>query len=294
MHCTVRRVYAAVVVTYSAPAEMLDRCLRSIVESGGIDHVVVVDNGGNAVIADDLAQSVELVVLDNPGYGAAANRGFAAVGDATAIALLNDDVVVQPGWFQPLADQLAAPDVGAVQPMLVDADHDVVTSLGVQLDRFGAGSDIGDGDPVPDERSPSDLHIFNGGTVVFDPVFLRATGGFDESFFLYYEDVDLALRGRLERWRYVLVPESIVEHRRGTSTGADSDGTRFHQERNRLWTAFRFGSPATIMRALWLSIRRLRHAPRMVHLRALLAGLAGAPRRVVRRFRDPGTRTARR
>lgn len=295
MHCTVPRVYAAVVVTYSAPAEVLDRCLRSIVDAGGIDHIVLVDNGGRAVVADDLEDAVEVIVLDNPGYGAAANRGFAAVADADGIALLNDDVVVQPGWLRPLAERLAAPYVGAVQPMLVGADHSVVTSLGVQLDRFGAGSDIGDGEPVPADRSPSELHIFNGGAVVFDPRFLKVTGGFDESLFLYYEDVDLAVRGRRGgRWRYLLVPESVVEHRRGTSTSADTDGTRFHQERNRLWTVFRHGSPGTILRALGLSIRRLRHPPRSVHRRALLAGLAGAPRRLVRRVRAPGTRTARR
>ena len=287
-------MYAAVVVTYSAPAEMLDRCLRSIVESGGIDHVVVVDNGGNAVIADDLGVDVELVVLDNPGYGAAANHGFAVVGDAAAVALLNDDVVVQPGWFAPLITALEPDGVGAAQPVLVGADHDVVTSLGVQLDRYGAGSDIGDGGPVPGDRTPSRLAIFNGGTVVFDPAFLRDTGGFDESFFLYYEDVDLALRGSRRGWRYVLVPDSVVEHRRGTSTSADTATTRFHQERNRLWTALRFGSVGTIARALWMSIRRLRHSPRSVHVRALVAGVVGAPRQLVRRFRAPGTRTARR
>lgn len=287
-------MFAAVVVTYSAPADVLDRCLRAIVESGGIDRIVVVDNGDAATIADDLADAVELIVLDNPGYGAAANRGFALVGDVTAVALLNDDVVVQPGWFVPLVGALREPDIGAAQPLLVGADHDVVTSLGVELDRFGAGSDIGDGGPVPADRSVRDLQIFNGGTVVFAPAFLRETGGFDESFFLYYEDVDLALRGRRLGWRYALVPDSVVEHRRGTSTGADVAVTRFHQERNRLWTAFRFGSVGTIMRAVGLSIRRLRHAPRSVHRRALVAGLAGAPRRLVGRFRGPGTRTARR
>ncbi len=294
MHCTVRRVFAAVVVTYSAPAEVLDRCLRSIVDAGGVERIVVVDTGGAATVADDLAGDVELVVMDNRGYGAAANRGFAVVAGAAAIALLNDDVAVQSGWFAPLVAALQAPNVGAAQPVLVGADHDVVTSLGVELDRFGAGSDIGDGASVPVDRSPSDLHIFNGGTVVFDPAFLRDTDGFDESFFLYYEDVDLALRGRRRGWRYVLVPESVVEHRRGTSTSADIDGTYFHQERNRLWTAFRFGSAGTILRALWLSVRRLRHSPRPVHRRALAAGLAGAPRGLVRRLRDPGTRTARR
>jgi GT2 family glycosyltransferase len=283
-HCTVRRVFAAVVVTYSAPADVLDRCLRSIVDAGGVDRIIVVDTGGAATVADDLAGAVEVITMDNHGYGAAANRGFAAVAGATAVALLNDDVVVQAGWFVPLVVALQAPNVGAVQPVLVSDDHGVVTSLGVQLDRFGAGSDIGDGGPPPADRAPSDLHIFNGGTVVFDPAFLRDTGGFDESMFLYYEDVDLALRGRRLGWRYRLVPESVVEHRRGTSTGADGAGTRFHQERNRLSTAFRFGSAGTIRRAIWLSVRRLRHDPRAVHRRALLAGVAGAPRCLARRL----------
>ena len=282
-HCTVRPVFAAVVVTYSAPADVLDRCLRSIVDAGGIDRIVVVDTGGSATVTNDLAGSVEVVVMENRGYGAAANRGFAATAGASAVALLNDDVIVQDGWFVPLVVALQAPNVGVAQPMLVSEDHDVVTSLGVQLDRFGAGSDIGDGGPPPVDRAPSDLRIFNGGTVLFDPAFLRDTGGFDESMFLYYEDVDLALRGRRLGWRYLLVPESVVEHRRGTSTGADGAGTRFNQERNRLVTAFRFASGGTILRAIWLSVRRLRHEPRAVHRRALVAGVAAAPRCLVRR-----------
>lgn len=285
-HCTVRRVFAAVVVTYSAPADVLDRCLRSIVDGGGVDRIVVVDTGGAASVADDLAAAVDLSVMENRGYGAAANRGFELVGDADLVALLNDDVVVQPGWREPL---LAAFDtsarVGAAQPALVASDHSIVTSLGVRLDPAGAGCDIADGAPLPDDRSMRHVGIFNAGTVVFRRSFLVDTGGFDERFFLYYEDVDLALRGRQRGWEYRLVPESMVEHRRGTSTGADPVGTRYYQERNRLWTAFRFGPVSTIARAVWLSVRRLRHPPRAVHARALAAGIAAGPRILWERIR---------
>ena len=280
---------AAVVVTYSAPTEMLARCLRALLTEGGLDRVVVVDTGGAATIdtdiSDGISPQVTVITMQNRGYGAAANRGLAELHDASCLVLLNDDVVVQPGWLEPLVAALAEDRVGAAQPMLVGADHDVVTSLGVELDRYGAGSDAGDGEPVPVDRSTRPVELFNGGTVAFDPAFLAATGGFDERLFLYYEDVDLARRGRALGWEYRLVPTSVVEHRRGASSAGLADLTLFHQERNRLWTAARFGSAATFARALWLSIRRLRHQPSAVHRRALVAGLAGVPRRSIERLR---------
>jgi GT2 family glycosyltransferase len=278
-------VIAAVVVTFSAPAEVLDRCLRSVSDAGGVDRLVVVDTGGAAKVADDLVDRVELIRTDNRGYGAAANVGFAAVNEAPAIALLNDDVVVSDGWLAPLIAAMRPDGVGAVQPALLGPVGDVV-SLGVELDRYGAGTDVGEGEPLPVDRSACEIAMFTGGAVLFDVEFLRSTGGFDERWFLYYEDVDLAQRGRRLGWRYLVAPASTVEHRRGTSTGARPDETRFLQERNRLWTTFRFGSVATMARGTWLSVRRLRHEPVKVHRRALFAGIGGAPRRWFERLRE--------
>ena len=273
---------AAVVVTYSAPAEMLDRCLRAVVGAGGIDRLIVVDTGGAATIAADLADQVQMVATENRGYGAAANLGFAVADGASSIVLLNDDVTVRPGWLDPLVAALHSDGVGAVQPALLGPDGNVA-SLGVEFDRFGAGRDIGDGLPLPVDRGPREIDVFTGGAVLFDAEFLRTTGGFDERFFLYYEDVDLAERGRRLGWRFRVVPSSTVEHRRGSSTGQREQETRYLQERNRLWNAFRFGSAATVVRSTWLSLRRLRHEPKDVHRRALLTGLGGAPRRLIER-----------
>jgi len=115
---------------------------------------------------------------------------------------------------------------------------------------------------------------------VFTTAFLVDTGGFDGRFFLYYEDVDLALRGTARGWRYRLVPDSVVDHERGVSTASDPDRTLLLQERNRIWIAFGFADGRTIVRAVWLSVRRLRHRPRVVHARALVSGLIGAPIRL--------------
>ncbi len=268
---------AAVVVTHAAPPGMLERSLVAIRQGdlggSGVDRLVVVDNGPERVDPGD----ADIVVRTaNHGYGAAANTGFAAAlaGGADLVALLNDDTLVEPGWSAALAAALDAPDVGAAQPALVDLDGACVTSLGVRLDRFGAGSDIGRGTPVAAlPTDPEPLDIFTGGAVVFTRDFLAATGGFDERFFMYYEDVDLALRGAGLGWRYVLVPQARVRHAGGATTGGQPSRTRFLQERNRLWIARRHGGPSAVRAAASLSVRRLRHRPVAVHARALAAGL---------------------
>lgn len=276
---------AAVVVTHSAPAEVLQRCLEALSGTQGLDQIIVVHNGADGDVPTIDRPGVRVLHTENHGYGAAANRGIALVPDADAVIVMNDDVVVQPGWLPPLVAAIEPDDVGAAQPMLVGADHSFVTSLGVEIDRFGAGHDIGDGEPVPDVRGVSPLEIFNGGALLCDTGFLRATGGFDERWFMYYEDVDLACRGRRLGWTYRLVTTSMVEHRRGTTASEHADLVRHLQERNRLWAAFRWAPPATIARALWLSVRRLRHPPRRLHARALVAGIAGVPHSVAARLR---------
>ena len=292
MHCTVRAVIAVVVVTFSAPEGMLDRCLASVMASGGVDGVIVVDTGGRAAPAH---HDVELVRVANRGYGAAANVGceIARNEGAELIALLNDDVVVRPGWIAPLAAELTrAPDatrvgtrVGAVQPMLLTAGLDEVNSLGVRIGDDGAGVDVGRGEAPPAEPYVAEIELFTGGAVMFRSEFLEATGGFDERYFLYYEDVDLARRGAELGWSYRVVTASVVEHQGGASTGDAPSRTRLLQERNRLWAAFRFGDARLIAGAVWLSLRRLRHRPVTVHARALVAGLSGCPVRLVERWR---------
>jgi N-acetylglucosaminyl-diphospho-decaprenol L-rhamnosyltransferase len=277
-------VSVAVVVTYSAGQAVLDRCVDALRAGGGIDHIVVVDTGGTAAVSGG---HIELIRMDNRGYGAAANVGFAAaVARVSAntpanppvdIALLNDDVIVRPGWLAPLTSELHAEHpgckIGAAQPKLIFAGTSTVNSLGVQIGPDGAGTDIGSGDADSPGLEPSDLQIFSGGAVLFSTDFLQATGGFDERYVLYYEDVDLALRGRELGWAYRLVPASVVEHVGSLSTGSAPARTRYLQERNRLLASFRFADSQTQRTALWLSIRRLRHRPRRTHARALLSAL---------------------
>lgn len=289
---------AAVVLTFDAPAGMLEACVRSVLADGRV-HVVVVDNGRRAreLPADVLAAAELIETPANLGYAGGMNAGIgrALARGAGAVALLNDDVTVEPGWLDPLLAELGdgrrdGSGVGAVQPKLLFADGPPwrINSVGVSLGPDGAGHDVAIDQPDTGHDDPTDLEVFTGGAVLLGAELLRDLGGFDERFFLYYEDVDLALRGAERGWRYRCAPASRVLHRGSATVARDGEVAHriiYLRERNRLWVLLRHRPAGDVGRGLWLSVRRLRWAPRWVHARALAAGLAAAPRLLLARLR---------
>jgi N-acetylglucosaminyl-diphospho-decaprenol L-rhamnosyltransferase len=284
-------VIAAVVLTFAAPDGMLEACVWALRTHGPDDLTIVIVDNGRAASSLPAAVRAGVEIIEtgrNLGYAGGMNVGIerALQAGATSIALLNDDVVVQPGWLDPLLAELERdPAVGGVQPKLVYPGLPRrVNSLGVTLGPDGAGTDVGIGE-LDDDRAlePRDIELFTGGAVLLRAEFLRQVGLFDKRYFMYYEDVDLGLRGRAAGWRYRCAPTSWVEHRGGATVAAVGRRTAFLRERNRLWILFGYRPGADIARGLWLSIRRLRFTPRRVHFAALCAGCAAAPRLVMRR-----------
>jgi hypothetical protein len=282
-----------VVLTFDPPAGMLEACVDSLLASGDAAQIVVVDNGSSAATRlRDVACEV-LTTGANLGFAGGVNVGLRAAlsNGARRVAVLNDDVEVVAGWLAPLERELRDPRVGAVQPKLLFAQRrdgaDVVNSVGVLLGRDGAGTDVGHGAlDGPEFAATRDIELFTGGAVLFSDAFLADVGLFDERYFLYYEDVDLGLRGRARGWRYRCAPESRVRHRGSASTSQVGATAAYLRERNRLWILFRHRPAPDIARGIWLSLRRVRHHPRVVHSRALVAGVVAAPRLLRERRRS--------
>lgn len=292
---------AITIVTYDSPPELLEQCVERVLSSTDPDEVLVVvaDTGGAA--GRRLSQSghidrVEVIDLgSNGGFAAGVDAGF-RVGlqrGAEVLVSLNDDVLVEPGWLDPLVAALADDEsgrVGAVQPLLVQlgTDPPTVNSAGVEIDRHGAGSDRLRDEPL-EHAEPAELEAVTGGAAAWSAAFVREVGPIDRRFFLYYEDVEWCRRGAGLGWSFRLVPASRVLHAGSASTHRLGDSLRRIQERNRLWTVAMHGSAREMFAAWSLSLRRLRHEPRSVHRAALIDGTRGAGRRLVDRLRRRST-----
>lgn len=285
----------AVVLTYDAPEGMLRDAVASVLAGGGVHRVIVVDNGVRARESlagiDGGAVPLEVVATGrNLGFAGGMNVGIeqALQAGADAVVVLNDDVVVEQGWLEILAAELATDaTIGGVQPKLLFADREppTVNSVGVTIGPDGAGTDIGYGEP-DDGRfdEAADVDACTGGALLLRAAMLRQVGCFDERLFMYYEDVDLCRRATVAGWRFRCVPAARVWHRGGATSDTVPARVAYYRERNRIWMLFRWAAWPVVARGLWLSVRRVRHAPRRVHARALLAGLGGGPRQLWARW----------
>ena len=288
---------AVVVLTFRPPAGALEACVDSVLRSADAAAVYVVDNG-RSLPAPPGGPTVGLLTPpQNLGYAGGMNLGLrhATSHGAAAVALLNDDTTVEPGWLAPLWRTLAAgagERVGAVQPKLLLAGTDPaqLNSVGVRWRGDGAGIDIGYGEVDRGQYPPGPAQLFTGGAVLLSTAFLDDTGGFDERYFMYYEDIDLALRGHERGWCYRFEPASVVRHAVGATSKTMPEQRRYWQERNRLWCLFRHAGGAGVTQGLGRSALRLAKHPSAAQASAIVRGLQGAPR--MRRERRAARRTS--
>lgn len=130
--------------------------------------------------------------------------------------------------------------VVGTEPVWVDIpvgtdSFDVINNVGSNLYAGGFGGDRGFLErDFGQYETPAEVFAWCGGAVLLRREYLDTVGVFDDRFFLYYEDTDLSWRGRLQGWRYIYEPRSLVRHRHAQSSGVGSLVFRFHTERNRL------------------------------------------------------------
>ena len=220
-----RPTVTVVIVAYGA-GELVQRTLRALrANTPPVYEVVVVDNASpDDTLTRLRATTTGVEILANPenvGFAAAANQG-ARAGSGRAICILNSDVLVEPGWLDPLLEALADPEVGSAIPLILNVDG-TVQEAGSVIDSDGWALALGDGD-APEacgHRFRREIDFGSAACLMTRRDVFRAAGGLAEVYGPgYYEDVDYAFVTRERGYRTVLEPRSQVVHLRfGSSSG---------------------------------------------------------------------------
>ncbi|CAM5507589.1 glycosyltransferase [Leifsonia shinshuensis] len=223
-----------VTVAYNS-ADTIDAFLESLAEAGTVDELVVVDNHSEeaGVVGERVrAAGGTFVALDrNLGYGGGVRAAVdAARHDPDLILVANPDVVFAPGAIDALAAAAEqTPDAGSLGPKILDADGTVYPSArrlpslrtGVAHALFGR---IWPSNPwTVRYRAENETETrrsagwLSGACLLIRASAYRDVNGFDDGYFMYFEDVDLGDRLGRAGWRNLYVPEAVVTH-----TGAHS------------------------------------------------------------------------
>jgi GT2 family glycosyltransferase len=212
-------VTSIILVNYNAGKD-LQECLSALKKNTSLPYeVIVVDNASQDGSLENLeARYPEVQIVrsqTNLGYARGINLGASqARGDH--LVILNPDVIVHPGWLQPLVRFLREnPDAGAATPLiLLHENHDVLNALGQNIHLTGLGFNRKLNQPVIQaDRIPVRVNGVQGGAFAVPTKVFKSIGGMNESYFLYHEDVEFSLRLALAGYQIYAVPDSIVSHK---------------------------------------------------------------------------------
>jgi len=224
-------VRAVVVIPTWNARSLLTETLASIAAQTVPAEIVVVDNASTDGTAEMLAADFpHVIVVRNPcnaGFGRAINRGVQEVVGADVIVLVNNDAVCAPEFIERLLEPLADRRIGMVAGVLLQGSAPgLVDSAGIELDTTLRSWDMLWNRPAEELAHAAEPVGPCGGAAAYRADAFMELGGFDERFFAYWEDVDLALRFRLAGWGCSRAPAAHALHRHGATLGAASPAQR--------------------------------------------------------------------
>ncbi len=202
---------------------------------------------------DDRAADARVVFIRtgaNLGFAGGCNVGlrFALARDDFGYAwLLNNDTVVESGALAAMvAKMVQSPDAGMCGSKLLYYDRpDTVQTLGgYRFNRWLAmprplGQQRHGAEFVDEAAAEREMGYVAGASMLVSREFIRQIGLMDDRYFLFFEEMDWAVRSR-GRFRLVFAPRSIVYHKEGASTGTNSGGggnsplSEYYFNRNRI------------------------------------------------------------
>lgn len=244
----------SVIVLNHNGARWLEGCLNAVLGEPDVE-VIVVDNastdGSGDLVRRHFPQVRLLALPENLGFAAGNNRG-AAEARGELLAFLNNDTQPLPGWTRALSRPLLGdPAVGLTTARIVYMDDpSVIDSAGDGYLRAGGAFKRFHGRPVSEDARTADVFGACGAACMIRRELFAELGGFDEEFFMVYEDVDLSFRARLLGYRCVYVADAVILHQGSATLGRVSPRAVYYGQRNLEWTYVKNMPASLLLRSL--------------------------------------------
>jgi len=204
------------------------QCVNSLVSQSFKDfHILVVDNGSKLADYEKLSSLSDISNLtllrneNNIGFAGGVNIGIrhAIENNYEYVALFNNDAVADKDWLSNLVKGFELnSSTSAVTGLLLHEDGKTIDSTGDYYSIWGM--------PFPRSRgqqtstAPESSYIFSatGGATLYKTSLFKQIGLFDESFFAYYEDVDISFRAQLAGHKIYYTKGAIAYHKQGATS----------------------------------------------------------------------------
>lgn len=243
----------AIVLNYNGRGFATESVRSLLDQEFGDLEVVVVDNASSDGSAEEIeaAFGSRIRLLRAPrnlGFGAGNNLGIKAT-QGRFIVLLNNDAVAAPSFVGELVAAAEADEkIGMVAAKVLQySQRDIIDTTGHLLYPDGLNRGRGRMERDKGQYDECATALFpSGAAALYARRMLDDIGLFEESLFLYGDDTELGLRGRVAGWGCALAPRAVAYHHYSRSAGAYSSQKAFYVERNRVLALFRTFPPLLI------------------------------------------------
>lgn len=249
MNTPIEPVVSIVVPTIDG-GDMLTDCLTDIGAGRDEVEVVIVDNAStDGSVERVLARFPGTHVVRNDtnrGYAPACNQGAARAG-ADYVLFLNSDASMSPEALDHLVGVARNDEQTAIwQPVTLTTDG-ALESAGDRFTWWGINAHL---EEVPEQRPSAEVFATVGAALLVRRSAFEALGGFEDSYFAYYEESDLCWRARLAGYDVRVVPDARITHIGSATTGRvfAPHAVRYLSFRNRIRTTLANPSVPTLLR----------------------------------------------
>ena len=199
-----------------------ERFLKTFLESLNEDseyigEVIIIDNGSSDSSIDYLKNNkfnFPLVLIENKenvGFSPAVNQGIRKAKNSLIFSI-NNDTEIKKGSIKKLIDLInSSDDIFSVQAKMLQYNNkDLIDDVGDEYNLLAWTKKVGENHKSSEYVEVRDIFSSCAGAAMYNKSILEEIGLFDDNFFAYMEDVDLAIRSRINGYRNLLCPEAIA------------------------------------------------------------------------------------